>query len=55
MTQEQEKKIIRFRSDLIGFGREISPSTFWAGTPQFHYELADILNNRENKKICIQA
>jgi len=55
MTQEQEKKIIRFRSDLIGFGREISPSTFWASTPQFHYELAEVLNDRENKKICIEA
>lgn len=55
MTQEQEKKIIRFRSDLIGFGREISSSTFWAPTPQFHYELAEVLNDRDNKKICIES
>lgn len=55
MDENKLKVLTRFRSDLIGFGRFISPSTFWAGTPQFHYELAEVINNRDNKKICIQA
>ena len=55
MDEQKLNKLRKFKSDLIAFGKEISPSTFWAETPQFHYELADLLINRDNKKICIQA
>ena len=41
--------------DLILFGRTISPKTFYAPTPEFHYEMASFLMNRKLKQIGLKA
>lgn len=42
-------------NDLIYFGKTITPKFFYLPSPQFHYEIADLLMNRNNTQVLIEA
>lgn len=53
MTIQEIRK--ELSADLLAFGKVISPQTFYLESPPFHYEIADILMDRVNKQVVIQA
>jgi len=57
MTEQEAKYEVlkRCRDDFFYFGKIISPKTFYLPTPEFHYEVVDMLMNRLIPQMCVQA
>ena len=51
---EAEEALLLSRKDLISFGKLFLPEDFMRSeTPPFHYEIADVIDNREIKQSAI--
>ena len=57
LTNEQAHKEIleKSKGDLHYFAKMITPQTFYIKSAPFHYELCEIINNRENTQVVLQA
>lgn len=57
MTEEQYKiEVIRkCKEDFLFLGRTVSPAAFSLKTPDFHYELRDIMMDKKKRKVAIEA
>lgn len=52
--ENEEQALILASKDLITFGKLFLPDDFLRSeTPVFHYEIADIIDNKENKMVAI--
>ena len=54
---EKDKEYIKrkLKTNMIMFGKVIMPNMFSAGSPDFHYKIADTLMNDQNKQVNIIA
>lgn len=55
MDEAKLKVLTKCKTDLIYFGKTITPKVFYLPTPKFHYEVADLLMNRKKTQISVQA
>lgn len=51
----KEQVIEKCRGNLIFFGKVISPQTYYLKTPDFHYEVAELLSDRAKKQVMVEA
>lgn len=51
----RQEVLRRCSNDLMYFGKLISPKTFKKKSPEFHYELCSLFNNRSKLRLVIQA
>ena len=56
MTKEEHYNIIkRCANDIIFMGQQLTPKLFYYPTPDFHYEIAELLINPSIRQLSIQA
>ena len=51
----QQEVLTKLKSNMILFGKVIMPNMFVSASPDFHYTIADVLMNRDEKQINIIA
>ena len=51
----QQEVLSKLRDNMILFGKVIMPNMFVSASPDFHYSIADVLMNKEEKQINIIA
>ena len=55
MEKDREYIKRKLKTNMIMFGKVIMPNMFSAGSPDFHYQIADTLMNNQNKQVNIIA